>query len=247
MPLALRTLGHGPRVVLVHGGLGPELAWERQEPLAERFELVVPWRRGYGESPTVEIQDFEQDAADIVDLLGDGAHLVGFSYGGLGAAIAAGSEPGRVLSLTLIEPALLGLARDDPAVRETVKQSAKMFAAEGPDARAAYAAFAGVENPDDPRTARLLDEALEAVSSTRPPFQADPDLRAIAAAGFPVLLVSGSSRPGFVHVCDLIAERLGGERLTVEGAGHAVQRSPGFNEKLEEFLLRAAEPGPGAR
>ena len=247
MALALRTIGRGPRVVLVHGGLGPELAWERQEPLAERFELVIPWRRGYGESPAVEIQDFELDAADILELLGDGAHLVGFSYGGLGAAIAAGREPERVLSLTLIEPALLGLARDDPEVRETVKQSAKIFAAEGPDARVAYAAFAGVEEPGDPETARLLDEALNAVSSTRPPFQADPDLRAIAAARFSVLLVSGSSRPGFVRVCDLIAERVGGERLTVEGAGHAVQRAPGFNEKLEEFVLSGAQAGAGRR
>ena len=241
MSLAVRTAGRGPRLVLVHGGLGPELAWERQEPLVERFELVIPWRRGYGESPAVEMQDFELDAADVVELLGERAHLVGFSYGGLGAVLAAAREPERVLSLTLIEPALPGLARDEPEVRETVRQSARIFAAEGPEARTAYAAFAGVEDPGDPDTARRLDQALAAVSSTRPPFQADPDLRAIAAAPYPVLLVSGSGRPGFVRMCDLIAERVGGERLTIEGAGHAVQRAPGFNEKLEEFLLRAAE------
>jgi len=239
MHLAVRTLGTGPRIVLVHGGLGPELSWERQEPLAERHELVVPWRRGYGDSPAVEGQDFEVDADDVAALLGEGAHLVGFSYGALGASIAAGRAPERVRALVLIEPPLFGLAPDDPAVRETMAHAARIFSAEGPAARGAFKAFAGIDRELADDELPLLDEPLRAARGSRPPFEAQPDLEAIRALAVPVLVVSGSDRPGFSRVCDLIAERTGGERLTIEGAGHAVQRSAGFNEHLERFLAGA--------
>jgi pimeloyl-ACP methyl ester carboxylesterase len=93
--LALRELGTGPTVVLVHGGMGPEITWERQELLAERWRLVIPKRRDFpGSAPAVR-QDFEHDSYDLSPLLGDGAHLVGFSYGGVGAALLAQREPAR--------------------------------------------------------------------------------------------------------------------------------------------------------
>ena len=54
-------------------------------PLAdEGFQLLVFDRRGYGQSPAAKGEDFLRDADDIVTLMGDGAHLVGHSYGGSG-------------------------------------------------------------------------------------------------------------------------------------------------------------------
>jgi hypothetical protein len=41
----------GAVVALVHGGAGPELTWSRQSPLADRMQLLIPWRRGYPPSP----------------------------------------------------------------------------------------------------------------------------------------------------------------------------------------------------
>ena len=79
--------GFGPRVVLVHGAIfnGP-LMWKEQRPLGERWRLEIPNRRGYGKSPPPEVRsDFEEDARDIAALLGDDAHLVGHSYGAIGA------------------------------------------------------------------------------------------------------------------------------------------------------------------
>jgi pimeloyl-ACP methyl ester carboxylesterase len=56
------------------------------------------------------------DAADVVELLGDGAHLVGHSYGGVVAMLAAGLRPQAVRSLALIEPSWLRVAAHDPPV-----------------------------------------------------------------------------------------------------------------------------------
>jgi pimeloyl-ACP methyl ester carboxylesterase len=241
--LAVRFVGSGPRVVLLHGGIGPELAWERQEPLAERFQLVIPWRRGYGDSPPAERQDFELDAADALDLIGESAHLVGFSWGGLGAAIAAGRVPERIRSLTLIEPPFFALAPDDPDVQAVISLSARFFSGD-PQAREQFLRFAGIADIP-PERQQLVDEALRASRSLRPPLEAEPDWDAIRAAQFPVLVVSGDHNAGVMRVCDAIAERSGGDRLTVPGARHAVQRSPGFNEALGRFLATAGASRPG--
>ena len=68
--------GDGPVVVLVHGvGMPARMAWDLQKPLAERYELWLVDRRGYGESPPVRRrEDFEIDGADLLDLVPDGAH-----------------------------------------------------------------------------------------------------------------------------------------------------------------------------
>jgi pimeloyl-ACP methyl ester carboxylesterase len=114
--LDTRVLGSGPKAVLVHGGSGPQRTWELQHPLAERWQLVIPSRRGFDNSPPTERQNFEIDAADLLPLLSPGAHLVGFSYGGLGALIAAGQRPDLVTSLVIIETPLFSIARGDAAI-----------------------------------------------------------------------------------------------------------------------------------
>src|SRR5262245_14107331 len=104
--LFVESWGTGTSVVLVHGSLatGAE-EWQSQRPLAdEGFRLLVLDRRGYGQSPVAEGEDFLRDAEDIVALMGDGAHLVGHSYGGLGVLFAAARRPDATLSLALLEP-----------------------------------------------------------------------------------------------------------------------------------------------
>jgi pimeloyl-ACP methyl ester carboxylesterase len=53
---------------------------------------------------------------------------------------------------------------------------------------------------------------------------------------YPVLVVTGDHELAFEAVADVLCERLGAERLVLPGAGHAVQRAPGFNEALEAFV-----------
>src|SRR5918912_2012324 len=119
----VETVGRGPRVVFVHGSVGNgRSTWAAQRKLAERFTLVVPDRPGSPPNPPVERVDFEEQAPLVADLLEDGAHLVGHSYGGVISLYAAGPRPEAVRSLTVIEPPAFGLARGDPAVDRLVEE-----------------------------------------------------------------------------------------------------------------------------
>ena len=75
----------------------------------------------------------------------------------------------------------------------------------------------------------------------RPPGEAHPDYEAIVRAGVPALVVSGGHQPGLERLCDAIAARLHARRECLPGAGHAVQRAPGFNQVLEDFIGRSTE------
>jgi len=255
--LATRRVGTGPPVVLVHGGVGPELTWEQQEPLADRWRLVIPWRRGFEPSPPSQRQDFERDVEDLLALLADedGAHVVGFSYGGLGAAVAAGREPQLFRSLVLIESPLYALAPEDQEIsRLTRLGDAFLAGGQAPDDpdRRAFLELAGIEQGASERDPRI-DAAMRLALGGRPPGEASPDAGAILAAELPVLVVSGEHHPALERVCDAIAERLEGERARIPGAGHAVPRAPGFNDRLGTFLdsaeaqrsTRATEAPPG--
>ena len=242
-PIAVRTLGSGPPLLLVHGGVGPHATWIAQEPLAGHWRLIIPSRRGFGDSPPSERQDYEQDAGDLESLIAglDRPHAVGFSYGGIGLLVAAGRAPERLRSLTLIEPPMFGLAADDPSVAALSLLSASYTAGEIDDADVAqFERFAGIDGPAAGELGAELEEARRLARGLRMPDDAEPDLAAINAAGVPALVVSGGHQPGLEKICDELAGRLGAHRERSEGTGHAVRRTPGFNELLERFL-RAAQ------
>jgi pimeloyl-ACP methyl ester carboxylesterase len=89
----IEQLGNGPRVLFVHGSVSAGSAtWKAQSPLADRWTLLILDRRGFGESSPADGDDFEVDARDIVEALGEGAHLVAHSYGGVGALLAAAAS-----------------------------------------------------------------------------------------------------------------------------------------------------------
>jgi pimeloyl-ACP methyl ester carboxylesterase len=240
--LAVRRLGAGATVVLVHGGMGPEITWERQEPLAARWRLVIPKRRGFPGSAPAGRQDFERDSQDLSPLLGDGAHLVGFSYGGVGVALLAQREPRRVLSLTLVEAPIYAAAPDHPAVLRIARAGDAFLAGEADEqTEREFLANAGIDPAAATgRTAGLIREAIDAARGGRPPTEAAVDLVAMADAGFPILVVSGGHHAGIEALCDGLSDKLGAHREIVTGAGHAVPRAPGFNDVLEGFLRESA-------
>src|SRR5690348_1311015 len=105
-----------PRLLLVHGSVANgDVTWAAQRPLADRFELVVPNRRGFPPNPDVESVDFEDEARWLDPLITPGTHLVGHSYGGVVALFAAAWSRDRVASLTVVEPPAFGLVEDGRA------------------------------------------------------------------------------------------------------------------------------------
>src|SRR5689334_4656686 len=104
--------------ILIHGTFSwAALAFAQQRPLARHRRVLLPDRRGFGGSPDLDdgevTSDYAVDAQDAIALLGAGAHLVGHSYGGTVAMIAAAARPDLVRSLTLIEPCAHGVASAD--------------------------------------------------------------------------------------------------------------------------------------
>src|SRR5215471_3139005 len=109
-------MGSRPRLLLVHGSVvNAELTWSAQKPLADRFEIVAPNRRGFPPGPDVERVDFADEAAWLEEFLEPGTHLVGQSYGGVISLLAAVRRPETLRSLTVIEPPAFGVARGIPA------------------------------------------------------------------------------------------------------------------------------------
>lgn len=81
-----------------------------------------------------------------------------------------------------------------------------------------------------------LRQGAEAFFSERRPDEAVIPLEPLP---YPVLVVTGAHEPAFDAVADVLCSRLGAERLVLAGAGHAVQRAPGFNPALAAFVDRA--------
>ena len=233
------VLGKGPRLLFVHGSvLNGEATWNAQRPLAERFELVVPNRRGFPPGPEVERVDFKDEAVWLEQFLEPGAHLVGHSYGGVIAILAAARRPELVRSLTVIEPPAFAVARGNSAVDEFVAESDRLWRNGPRDPETFLRAFLrSVGAPDPPgRLTPALLQGARTLMVERPPWEAEIPLDDLAAAPFPKLVVSGGHSAAFDAVCDVLAERLDAQLAVLPGAGHSPQRlGQPFNELIASF------------
>jgi pimeloyl-ACP methyl ester carboxylesterase len=243
--LAVEWLGSGPPILFVHGDIvGPSLTWRKQRELAERWTLIIPSRPGFGESAPLERNDFDVEAPMFAELLGDGAHLVGHSYGAVIALLAAAERPDAVQSLTVSEPGCLRVAAGTPVVDEMIANGERLFleAERIPDemflrlfrggAGSAYGTPADL--PDD------LLHGVELLKRERPSWEAEIPLEHLAAADFPALVLSGGHSSAFEAVCDALAEGLSAEREVIRGRGHTVPSTGApYNERLERFLIAA--------
>lgn len=103
--------GDGPAVVLLHAGVGDRRLWDAQaEALAERYRVVRPDARGFGETPLPGRPfSYVEDVRALIDHLGLGpVALVGNSFGGKIAIDFALTHPDLVKALVLVAPALGG-------------------------------------------------------------------------------------------------------------------------------------------
>jgi pimeloyl-ACP methyl ester carboxylesterase len=232
-----------PRVLFVHGSVvNGDVTWVAQQPLAERFELVIPNRRGFPPGPDVESVDYDDEAVWLDQFLAPGTHLVGHSYGGVIALLAAARRPELLCSLTVVEPPALAVARGNPVADEYAAASALLWE-DGPrELEAFLRGFLAAVNAPAPRGgfSPALLQGARTLRVERYPWTAEIPLDELAVTSFPKLVVSGGHSPAFDVVCDVLEERLGAERAVLPGAGHAVQRlGEPFNELLASFVERA--------
>jgi pimeloyl-ACP methyl ester carboxylesterase len=234
------------RLVLVHGSVvGGRATWSAQRPLEDRFELVVVERPGFPPNPPVPRVDFESDAALVAELLRDGDHLVGHSYGGVVSLLAAAAGPDALRSLTVIEPPATRVAAGNHDVDAFAEGGRELYASAAADGdpevflRSFLAAVGSAYDPPSPLPPEL-EQGARALMVERGPWEADIPLDALAAASFPKLVVSGNHHPAFDAICDALEERLAAERVVLEGFGHTAQRHPEFNAVLADFVERAA-------
>ncbi len=234
-----------PRVLLVHGSVvNGDATWAAQKPLAGRFELVIPNRRGFPPGPDVESVDYEDEAAWLDRFLEPGAHLVGHSYGGVIALYAAARRPELVHSLTVVEPPALAVARGNPAADELAARSTELWQAGPHEPEAFLRGFLAAVNAPPPRgeVSPALLQGARTLMVERYPWTAEIPLDALAQTPFPKLVVSGGHSEAFDAVCDVLEERLGAERAVLPGNGHAVQLlGEPFNELLAAFVERAEQ------
>jgi pimeloyl-ACP methyl ester carboxylesterase len=220
--VVVHEIGHGPAVVLVHGGTGTAAHdWELAVAgLREHARVVTLDLRGHGGSPNrggalTDVR-FAQDLTHVLTRLGIGqAVFIGFSLGANTVLRLITLYPSRARGAVLIG----GSATGDPERIRAMKSGPWP-----PD----LAALQHPAHPDSDHWDRLRQVLLDDWSNNTERSSAE-----LARAALPVLVVHGErdAIQTTAAARDLV-QRLPDARLeVVTEAGHAVQR-----DRPEEFL-----------
>lgn len=243
----------GPRALLIHGGAqgtqsaGHKNFWAQEALAAQSWQLVVPDRPGHGASASPgRGDDPVADAGALSHLLGDGAHLVGHSFGGLVALAMTAALPGAVKSLTLIEPALQKVSVRHPAVRKTVLGLAWTMLMPYRPATKSRRAMRILGIPADQFTLSEaeLDSMGRALSKAKFPSRSMMEawLALVRDQGIPFQILSGSASPSFIGVGEIAAPLGGGVNVIVPSKHHFLQwEGESFNVLMSEFWEKAEQ------
>jgi pimeloyl-ACP methyl ester carboxylesterase len=246
----------GPRVVLVHGGTqGTDAAgdtnFSNQRVLAERgWQLIVPDRPGHGKSPDPgRPDDAEADGVWVADLLGDGAHLLGHSFGGCVALSAAARRPKAVKSLTLIEPAMFQIAASHPAVRRQLFAIVRARIFSFSDAALAKRMLKLLGIPPEVRGTGDQAKLARMGSSIRRARLPNKkvlvrQLEVIKQAGIPLLVITGGWNPAVEAGSDAVAAAASGRRAVIQAGHHFPQIvSDELNQVFAAFMQESEAAG----
>jgi pimeloyl-ACP methyl ester carboxylesterase len=261
--LRVEVVGEGDPVVLLHGALGwGAQTFAAQYVLADSYRLHVVDRRGYGGSPHQGEVGWPVDVPDLLALLESlgGAHVLGHSYGGVVALVAAGRRPDLVRSLVVVEPPMYGISEHPEA--QSLTEDLWGLAGRAPDQDGAefFADWADLVLGLHPRLVSITvnswtDLDRIAAEATRieampldPPVEWDGVRRitgpaVVVSGGWPPETARASTDPkriraatAFRETAREVAQRLGVAVTEFEESGHNPQLtdSTAFNALLRE-------------
>lgn len=213
-------------------------------------------RRGYGDSPDTACSDFDIDAEDVVEVLGDGAcavglggaHLVGHGNGAVAALIAAARRPELVRSLALIQPSAFTAAAHHPVVADLldrVRDGAPGIPEGITPEQYLRASTDGLGMAVPEPTPRRL-RAVATSMGERPIWEAEIPLEVVRGAALPVLVICGTWEQApatyrehvglpLMAVAESLTDSLGGRLLRVPGYYPHTQEPAAVNAALREF------------
>ena len=247
--IACEVSGEGPPLVLVHGAGSARWSFDAVRPhLESRFTVIAIDRRGRGDSSDGDGYALErefEDVAAVVRDAGEGALLMGHSYGGLVAACAA-----RLLApprLALYEPVMGGAL----STGETIDRWELLLAEGDRDSvlREFFRDIAGYEDEAIDELARSpIWEARRRVVPTLPrelraALEHRFDAAGMARLTMRVLLLVGTESPAWaVRSVAAHGEAIpGSETRSLAGQGHSANMTAPdlLAAELERFLTGA--------
>lgn len=238
---AYTVTGDGPPLVLLHGGLLGGDTFAAQVPaFTARYRVWVPDRRGHGQTPDVDGPiTYDAMTADTIAFLetvvGEPAHLVGWSDGGILGLLVALRRPaliGRMVAIGanfhtegLIPGSGIGELGIDPMSEHLGMERARYEAG-------------SIDGPDH---WPILYEKVARLWREEPTLTADE----LAAITVPTLVLAGDDEPiHLAHTCALYEALPAGQLAIVPGTSHMLgfEKAPLVNQLILDFLAEDSPP-----
>ncbi|GGL93521.1 alpha/beta fold hydrolase [Nakamurella endophytica] len=226
--------GDGPPVVLLHGAFAGASSWGAQTPaLAEAgYRVHVPERRGHAHTPDVEGPLTYQLMADdtvayLETVVGQRAHLVGWSDGAVVALLVARARPDLVDRMVLVGQYYNSAGKVPGGLTEALL-------AGGGDALAFLRQAYDEVSPDGPDHFTVVFDKTVHMIATEPEL----DLATLRSVTVPTLVLQGDRDEVTVAHSTAVVEAMPDARLAVLPGTHALPvESPGtVNPVLLQFL-----------
>src|SRR5262245_31701780 len=228
--------GAGPPLVLMHGGpvdarfFAPNLG-----PLAERFHVYAPERRGHGNRPDVRgpitYQRMADDTIAFLDaVVGEAADLVGHSDGAFVAMLVAMQRPELVKRLVMISGGFNKSGEAMPNMEWNVDQLAEFL---GP----AY----GEVSPDGIDHFKVVATKIGEMAAVEPNLQASESAKLTQRS---LVMFSDDDLMTLTHAVEMYDALPNAEMAVVPGTSHFLtQEKPHLvNSIVLDFLTN--EPVP---
>jgi len=253
-----RDEGQGEPVVLAHSSTASSGQWcALINALSDSYRLLAPDHLGYGRTGPypghLPLMDHEVAVIEtLLRLAQTPAHFIGHSFGGSVLVRAAIRMPDRVQSLTLIEPILFYLLKDDEKLHEyaeirAVADRVVRYVDAGDPEEAArgfinyWVGPGGYETMSEELQASIAKGMAKVRQEWKSAFEPHgATIEKLAEFNFPILLISGTKTTSAAAAVTGVLKRIWptAKHAEIEGAGHMspVSHASEVNRIIREFI-----------